>query len=118
MLRSSPTQWPDENPLLDGAARAEKAYPPWVSSEVPDPAGAGQQGDPARDAAGDEQPDATTSSAPVGWIAGVAGAALLAAVVVALVVRSRRRATTTSSSTEQGEGERWLDRTSSGSARR
>jgi len=37
MLASSPTQWPDENPLMLPTARAVEDYPRWTSSRVDDP---------------------------------------------------------------------------------
>lgn len=38
MLRTSPTQWPDENPLLgDRADQAIEKYPMWASSRIKDP---------------------------------------------------------------------------------
>lgn len=39
MLSSSPMQWPDENPLLNGPKAAVRAYPMWASSKIDAPEG-------------------------------------------------------------------------------
>jgi subtilisin family serine protease len=39
MLETSPTQWPDENPLLKGPPAAQKDYPMWASSLIDAPSG-------------------------------------------------------------------------------
>lgn len=104
MLKSAPTQWPDENPLLDGPQRAVRDYPPWVSSKVEDPPGKGENapqpdpepaaadqtpdgadGDPAGDAVREPGRDAGIP----GWVWPTAG--LLALLVAGAAVWTRRR---------------------------
>lgn len=110
MLRSDPGQWPDENPLLEGPKAAVRDYPAWVSSEVEDPPGKGENAPTADDGgeagstkdseesdassvAPDAAPDESGSGVP-GWVWPVGGAAVL--VVLAGAVVAMRRGGSTS----------------------
>lgn len=101
MLKTSPTQWPDENPLLQGNGAAVEAYPMWASSLIDAPDDAGDKWARAERAAAApadkgsaEQGAATGPSEDDGVpAAGLAGGAAVLAVVAAgalfLIRRSR-----------------------------
>jgi hypothetical protein len=105
MLKSSPSQWPDENPLLGGPKGALRDYPAWVSSRVQDPPGKGENAPEAdsvsEDAAGGEESagqgtgagDAAGEpgepSGMPGWLWPVAGLLVVLAGAVAVVARRR-----------------------------
>lgn len=90
MLAVDPTQYPDENPLMDKsfgeptAAQVAQAVSPTTMPAAPAPStGAGTGGD----AGGIEASDA----APVGWVVGGLGATVLVGVIVVIVVVTARR---------------------------
>jgi hypothetical protein len=107
MLKSDPGQWPDENPLLKGPRASVRDYPDWVSSEVEDPPGKGENaptaddggeagsseesgGSGAASAASDAASDETGSGVP-GWVWPVGGVAVLAVLAGAVVALRRGR---------------------------
>lgn len=101
MLESSPTQWPDENPLLNGPRQAYFDYPLWSSSLIDAPADANDKWAKAERAAAEKAADAASSpedgrsgdgesGLPVwAWLAG--GAALIVVAVGATAGILRRR---------------------------
>jgi len=99
MLATSPTQWPDENPLAVDPAQTLKQYPMSVSSRVADPQERGDE-DPAAPAApssrgrtrqeGQAAAAATSDGMMPGWAWPLAVAAALGA--VGAVVAATRKA--------------------------
>jgi subtilisin family serine protease len=109
MLKSDPGQWPDENPLLKGPRASIRDYPDWVSSEVEDPPGKGENaptaddggeagsseesgGSDASSAASGAASDETASGVP-GWVWPVGGVAVLAVLAGAFVALRRSGST-------------------------
>jgi len=116
MLRSSPTQWPDENPLLEGPEQAVKSYPTWVSSEVEDPPGKGENAPEADPAAGqDDRGSASEQQEPGStaadeqdegmprWLWPVAGLLVVALAGGVLLARRRGGGTAEEPAREQGD---------------
>jgi subtilisin family serine protease len=92
MLKSSPTQWPDENPLLKGAPFVLENYPMWSSSLIDAPASANDKWAKAERAAKEQATNAegrasekagtsdeTRSSGLPAWAWLAGGVAVLAA---------------------------------------
>lgn len=125
MLRSSPTQWPDENPLMGGPHHTLDTYPMWVSSRIDDPAGKGENapaseeraetaapgGSKADGSAGAAGPEGSRQAAgavnraddgvPV-WVWPLVAVAVLAVAVGAVTMSRRRRHDAVAEANTQG----------------
>lgn len=89
MLAVDPTQYPDENPLMDKsfgeptAAQVAQAASP---ATMPTASASTAVAD------GDAEGRAASDAVPMGWIVGIGAAVLIGAIVVIVVVAARRRA--------------------------
>ncbi|WP_336626559.1 MULTISPECIES: S8 family peptidase [unclassified Microbacterium] len=89
MLAVDPTQYPDENPLMDKsfgeptAAQVAQAASP---ATMPTASASTAVAD------GDAEGPAASDAVPMGWIVGIGAAVLIGAIVVIVVVAARRRA--------------------------
>jgi subtilisin family serine protease len=99
MLETSPTQWPDENPLLKGPAAALEDYPMWASSLIDAPAGttdkwakAEESGKSAKSSTQASSEHTKTSGGVPGWLWPVGGLMALAGVAAVAVIRLRGKA--------------------------
>jgi hypothetical protein len=85
MLATSPTQWPDDNPLLVSPQRTLKEYPMWASSRIADPPGHDEStaGKAPHEATPTPGEPAAAGAGPgdgmPGWLWAVVGAAVVAA---------------------------------------
>ncbi|MGH3368269.1 MAG: S8 family peptidase [Nocardioidaceae bacterium] len=120
MLATSPTQWPDENPILVDPEQTLKDYPMWVSSRIPDPpglsdgvptAGEHHRDDPAQ--SGASRPARSSVAAAdagavpqeagmPGWLWPLGGAVVLAAAAGAAAAARRTRGAEDIDRTTQG----------------
>lgn len=89
MLAVDPTQYPDENPLMDKsfgeptAAQVAQAASP---ATMPTASASTAVAD------GDAEGPAASDAVPMGWVVGIGAAVLIGAIVVIVVVAARRRA--------------------------
>jgi subtilisin family serine protease len=96
MLKSSPTQWPDENPLSKGPAAAERNYPMWASSLIDAPAEANDKWAKAeREATQNDGKDVEPAEASNGsglptWALPLAGVLVVGGAVGALLFLRRK----------------------------
>jgi subtilisin family serine protease len=100
MLETSPTQWPDENPLLKGPSWAVQDYPMWASSLIDAPAGATDRWakaenaakSPAKSGNSASSESAKHSGGTPGWLWPVGGiAVVIVAIGAALGLRGRAK---------------------------
>ncbi len=89
MLAVDPTQYPDENPLMDKSFGEPTAA---QVAQAASPATTPTASASTAVADGDAEGGAASDAVPMGWIVGISAAVLIGAIVVIVVVAARRRA--------------------------